>query len=122
MVLILWDNETENQEYSTVNEDGKKRDYKNYKLDYWLNYVKVLGKGSRALVIQSKETKARKKNPPQELMNAYKDIWIDNLSIDSAIDDPDLNGFENLKTAIKKTIKVTNLLGKEQLPNNWVIS
>ena len=122
LFLILWDNETENQEYSTVNEDGKKRDYKNYKLDYWLNYVKVLGKGSRALVIQSKETKARKKNPPQELMNAYKDIWIDNLSIDSAIDDPDLNGFENLKTAIKKTIKVTNLLGKEQLPNNWVVS
>ena len=123
LFLILWDKNTEESDISKIqNEAGKIRDYKNYKLDYWLHYVRVLGKGSRALIIQSKEARDGKKNPRQELMVAYKDIWIDNLSIDSAIDDPDLNGFENLKTAIKKTIKATDLLGKEQLPNNWIVS
>jgi len=122
LFLILWDHETESQEYTIVKESNNERNYKNYKLDYWLNYAKVLGKGSRALVIQSKEARDGKKNPPQELIDAYKDIWIDNLCVDSAHDDPDLNGFENLKTAIRKTIKTTDLLGKEQLPNNWVVS
>ncbi|HRG76367.1 MAG TPA: leucine-rich repeat domain-containing protein [Leptospiraceae bacterium] len=125
LFLILWDNETENQEYSTVNENGKKRDYKNYKLDYWLNYVKVLGKGSRALIIQSKSIRDEKKVPPntQELKDIYKNVWIDNpISIDSKEDSWIRNGYKQLLLAIENAIEETNLLGKEQLPNNWVVS
>ena len=124
LFLVLWDAKTEELDISKIqNEAGKTRDYKNYKLDYWLDYVKVLGKGSHALVVQTKSNEhGIRINPKaQELFDVYKNVWIENqISIDSKVNDNDLNGFKILKAAIKKIIKSTDILRKEQLPTNWV--
>ncbi|TAD99066.1 MAG: hypothetical protein EAZ97_09685 [Bacteroidetes bacterium] len=122
LFLVLWDWETEQTEKQQITENNKINEYQNHGLDYWLNYVSVLGKGSKAIVVQTKAIKHGIKNHLNEnnLRQKYADIWLDSVAIDSQENNWAKNGFKKLKLAIENALESGEALRQEQLPKNWI--
>lgn len=116
--LIVWDWKTENSDYTTVEEDGEKHNYKNHRLAYWLDYAIHLGKGSPVIVVQSKTGRDGVKELPN-IRSAYEKRFpfFHIRQIESQEDDWDENGFHDLQTSIRLAVKRTKTLA--EIPENW---
>ncbi|MDX2248821.1 MAG: COR domain-containing protein [Bacteroidia bacterium] len=116
--LVLWDWKTENDDFTGREESGKIRNYKNHKLPYWLAYAKSQGQGSPAIVVQTKMGKDGKKDRP-DIREAYQKQFpfFDFAYVESKEDNPDKNGYPELKQIIKKAIRQTRI--RTDIPQTW---
>lgn len=116
--LVLWDWKTEKDDFTGREESGKIRNYKNHKLPYWLAYAKSQGQGSPAIVVQTKMGKDGKKDRP-DIREAYQKQFpfFDFAYIESKEDNPDKNGYPELKQIIKKAIRQTRI--RTDIPQTW---
>ncbi|OJJ23599.1 hypothetical protein BKI52_04350 [marine bacterium AO1-C] len=118
--VLVWDAETEASPTQTETlEDGSVVAYQNHSLVYWLNYAKVLGKGSPVLVVQTKKEEHGEKLPDnwQELKQQYN--IVARIAVDSALDNEDENGFSDLKHYLHKTIRQQIDKACTDLPTSW---
>ncbi|MFK7948548.1 MAG: COR domain-containing protein [Saprospiraceae bacterium] len=122
LFVLVWDWQTEQEPTQIIEENNRTNKYENHGLDYWLNYVKVLGKGSKVIVVQTKTQKhgEKKHSRENELRTKYQGIWLDTISIESKENNWSKNGFKKLKLAIENAIESGEFLRKEKLPKNWI--
>ena len=116
--LILWDADTENRRFTPINEHGEDKEYDNFILEYWLDYAIHLGKGSPAIVVQTKTGRDGKKDLPQ-IREAYESrlSYLDFQHIESDENDWDENGYKDLLTSIRRAVKRTKT--KTNIPEGW---
>ena len=118
--ILVWDAETETNPTQTETlEDDSVVAYQNHSLVYWLNYAKVLGKGSPVLVVQTKKEEHGEKLPDNwQALKQYYNI-VAGVAVDSALDNEDENGFVDLKHYLYKTIRQQIDKSCTNLPTSW---
>lgn len=115
--LILWDKETQENEYSELEEMGEMRQYDNYSLEYWLHYAEKRGKGSPAILVQTKVQDDGIRDLPKIRDNYDPKFLVGFEHIDSAFDDLHENGYVALLAAMRKAIM--RIKENEQIPKSW---
>lgn len=120
--LLVWNKRTEEEKSSTARSGRSMKEYKNQKLEYWMRYIHAYGKGSPVLVVQTrKEDFPGYVHPKQgALTDQYKPLldYLDFVDIDSKLEDPWENGFEEMMNRLRTAIR--KLGRKEDLPPQWV--
>ncbi len=119
--LVLWDenNQPDQTPYQILYESGKKRKYRNHSLTYWLSYTLSQGKGSPAIVVQTKVSQGEEIDLPdirQVFKKRFK--YLEFWHINSKIDDWEDNGYEKLLFLIKQAVKKTK--PQSYIPASWV--
>lgn len=116
--LALWDWETENKEHTELEENGKTRAYKNYRLSYWLDYARSLGKRSPVIVVQTKSGRdgQRDRSDIREAYSKHIDL-LEFRHLELSKDDWDENGCNELLISIRKAIK--SIKPRTEIPENW---
>lgn len=112
--LVLWDWKTEESPTTSITEKGKLRHYDNYPLTYWLSYAKSLGKNSPTIVVQTKVERDGEKLLPK-IRDAFQPMAFHH--IESAIEDKDENGYNQLLLSVKRGVKKVKT--QQQIPTSW---
>lgn len=122
LFLLVWDFENEHERIHHI---YKNKQYKNEKLDYWLEYANHYSSDNPIIIVQNKidDYKELYKFAPDTIkklqdtytqISIYKGGFID-VSAKNNI------GFSKLKTALERLIKKNSLFSKSQyLPDSWV--
>ena len=119
--LLLWDEEGDKKLETEVNVGNQMRPYKNYKLAYWMDYIKARA-GKCPLIIvktktKTKEDDQRKEHPERATLNEKYSTEF--LSFEFVhIDSKTGYNFEDLKFFIQKAIRKMNR--EEEIPKNWI--
>lgn len=116
--LLLWDAQTEaTPEQQEVLANGKCIRYKNYSLEYWLSYIKVLSNNSPVIVVQTHRDRDKQRNnvltPAQQTEYNVKAI----LAVDSS--KATANGFEALKERIQEIVAEEIHKSCIEMPTSW---
>ncbi|TAE12199.1 MAG: hypothetical protein EAZ95_12720, partial [Bacteroidetes bacterium] len=119
--LVVWDWETEQTDTQTeVLPTGEEVAYQNLSLLDWLDYVQTLGKGSPAIVVQTKTALHKKRLPPsQNTIEAKGYPVAQYVSVDSALDAEPQNGFKNLRFQIECVLEEQIQGACVDLPASW---
>ncbi len=114
LYLIVWDEQTEQELQASEEMDGVAFTYDNFRLPYWLDYVRSFSKESPALVVQNKADRDGRKRPASQpdLDNLYKPK--DYLSLSAATG----KGFANLEEVMLDVFQQMPEVGME-MPLSW---
>ena len=119
--LLLWDHKTEQSKFTPLLlEGGKKREYENHKLPYWLSYARSQGKDSPIIVVQTKIDRDEKQvGYKADIETRYHDqfSFLDFHYIESQEDDWDRNGYKELARKIQTAIG--KLKPSPEMPKAW---
>lgn len=116
--LVLWDHETEHAPFNTIVEQGEVRQYENYSLLYWLYYAKYRGKGSPAILVQTKVGLHGIKEVPGEIFRIFdRDFVIAAHQIESSEANFKRNGYHTLIASIASAID--QLKEQQNIPSYW---
>ena len=116
--LVLWDHETENTDFYTLMESGEERPYENYSLMYWLHYAQEKGKGSPALLVQTKRDRDGRKEVPSEIYDVFdQEFIIAAHQIESSKSNIHKNGYYGLLASINSAIE--QLKEQKPIPALW---
>jgi GTPase SAR1 family protein/class 3 adenylate cyclase len=123
LFLLAWDCKNEPEENPTQDENigGQVITYQNLSWRSWLNYVDTLSQDSPILVIQTKKAAyPEQQDPPLKSSVSQAQYHIQKyLAIDSAIEDEEENGFDELQSNIEKIIKQQIKTACMDLPTTW---
>ena len=121
--VLLWNQETEINDFTERKEKKKIRKWENRKLKYWLRYIAHIGGKTSVLVAQtiSPPDNPQPKHPEQKV---YHDLYeayfssFDFLDIDSKLENTKENGYRKLLRRMEDAIDDLNR--EEWLPKHWV--
>ena len=116
LYLLIWDAESEREEFSYETIEDKQHRYRNYELTYWLDYVRAHSRQSPVIVVQNKMDRPGigKQRPPSvnELDKMYRVADYHSVSAHEN------KGFAGLWEVIEATYEQMPELGME-MPHSW---
>jgi Leucine-rich repeat (LRR) protein len=117
--LLVWDAQTETiQEIPETLPGGRTIKYKNYPLEYWLSYIKVLSNNSPVIIVQTHRNRDKAKiNTLTEVQQKEYNVKA-MLAIESSA--ATANGFEALKEHIQEIVVEQIQHTCTNLPASWV--
>jgi GTPase SAR1 family protein len=105
--LLVWNTRTDpkNKPFNVIEEDGEKREYRNYSIPYWLHYAKTLGKDSPIHLVQTftGEDPVDRQPFPNTMSQELEPDSI--LQIESEADDWEDNGYNDVLRKVSRSIK-----------------
>lgn len=117
LFLLVWDRETESAQYS-IDELGQR--YENFRLPYWIDYIKALS-ASPVIIVQNKVDEQSDKDPAYglEMREAYPPPGgvVDYRYVSARRDEH--NGMTGLREGIALALENLGSIGYE-LPEQWV--
>ncbi len=120
LYLLLWDQYSQDHDFTPVQEKDRTWNWPNKKLPYWLHYINVFGKNSPVLVIKSKAAGNDEEHPQRPLLRKiYEGRFLDLkfLKLDSRYPTEAENDFDDLKRAIKRAIEKSHI--DQEIPQSW---
>jgi GTPase SAR1 family protein len=115
--VLVWDTETENTPEQVETIDGKEYRYRNYPLNYWLDYAKHLGNNSPVLIVQTKKQRDGEQDPKNlnELRTHYP--IIASIAVESSQDKH--NGFTFFEQHLIEQVEKSLETQCTALPESW---
>lgn len=102
LFLLVWDSKTEQEPEQEERFKGKKIFFKNYRLPYWLSYIKTQSNNSSVVVVQTKRDRDGKKEPKLSEMEKREYNVVETLAVDS--EKNIVNGFKALHEKIEELV------------------
>ncbi len=120
LFLLVWDAQTEEKQTQTeILHTIKTVVYRNYRKNYWLNYIKTLSKNSPIIIVQTKRDKYQCKEldftiSEKKYYNIKGVLAVESESADVA------NGFDKLRVAVSQCIAKQLKESSASLSTSWL--